>query len=296
MQLDRKIIENEIRNKVACKKEAIVAEIKANNRKKKESQESEIRKLQFGDFDLMDGHEFEFFCAKVLKHCGYTNVFVTRGSGDHGIDVIAEKEGKTFAIQCKCYKELVGNRAIQEAYSGKDIYEKDYAVVMTNSYFTKQAKEDADRLGVVLWNRDSLKKMLDKISPERYLYSGLQQLPDDISLSLQALDERYNIVEDVYIENGEIYNVVWSGNPHAERIDDIEAICLKYKKLRVVSLFILLMASVLTVLVWPVLAIDVLLIIVYRKISKKLKGYSIAAIWSETYKELCQEYNENEAI
>ena len=38
------------------------------------------------DFDNMEGHVFEHFCAEVLTLNGYENVTVTQGSGDQGID------------------------------------------------------------------------------------------------------------------------------------------------------------------------------------------------------------------
>ena len=66
-------------------------------------------------------------------------------------------------IQCKCYSGNVGNSAIQEAFSGKSIYNADIAVVLTNSYFTKQAIEDAQLLRVRLWDREKLYQFLQQI-------------------------------------------------------------------------------------------------------------------------------------
>lgn len=114
------------------------------------------------DYDNMDGHQFEYFCADVLKKNGFENVEVTQGSGDHGIDILAEKDGITYAIQCKCYSSDIGNAAVQQAHTGKSIYKKDIAVVLTNRYFTAQAKEEAAALGVKLWDRDKLNSMIEK--------------------------------------------------------------------------------------------------------------------------------------
>lgn len=74
------------------------------------------------NFDSMNGHEFERFCGRVLRGNGFSGVKITQGSGDHGIDILANKNGQKYAIQCKCYSSNIGNRAIQEAYSGKAIY------------------------------------------------------------------------------------------------------------------------------------------------------------------------------
>ena len=108
------------------------------------------------NFDLMDGEEFEKFCAYLIQQNGYEDVRITKGSGDHGIDVFAKKDGLLYAIQCKRYSNSVGNKAIQEIFSGKAIYHADKAVVMTNSFFTKQAIEDAKKLEVYLWDRNKI--------------------------------------------------------------------------------------------------------------------------------------------
>lgn len=110
----------------------------------------------------MEGHDFEYYCADVLRENGFTNVEVTKGSGDHGIDILAEKDDITYAIQCKCYASDIGNAAVQQAHTGKSIYKKDIAVVLTNRYFTAQAKEEAAALGVKLWDRDKLNIMIER--------------------------------------------------------------------------------------------------------------------------------------
>lgn len=115
------------------------------------------------NYDTMDGHQFEYFCADVIRKNGFTNVEVTQGSGDHGIDILAEKDDITYAIQCKCYSSNIGNAAVQQAHTGKSLYHKDVAVVLTNRYFTAQAKEEAQALGVKLWDRDKLNDMINKI-------------------------------------------------------------------------------------------------------------------------------------
>lgn len=114
------------------------------------------------EMDSMDGHQFEYFCADLLRKNGFTNVEVTQASGDYGIDVLAEKEDVTYAIQCKCYSDNVGNHAVQEAQSGASFYNRMIPVVMTNSYFTAAAKETATRTHVLLWDRDKLLQMINK--------------------------------------------------------------------------------------------------------------------------------------
>ena len=43
---------------------------------------------------------------------------MTNATGDLGLDVIAEKQGLRYGIQCKYYSYPVGNIAVQVAYAG----------------------------------------------------------------------------------------------------------------------------------------------------------------------------------
>lgn len=90
---------------------------------------------------------------------GFCNVEVTRGSGDQGVDVLAEKDGVKYAIQCKCYTSDLGNKPVQEVNTGKTIYRCQVGVVMTNRYFTQGAKDAAEATGILLWDRDVVQKM-----------------------------------------------------------------------------------------------------------------------------------------
>ena len=112
------------------------------------------------NFDDMEGHQFEYFCADVLRKNGFEKVEVTQGSGDQGIDIIAFKDGIKYGIQCKCYSADIGNKAVQEAFSGKTFYNCHVGVVLTNRYFTASAKELAEKNGILLWDRNKLNEMI----------------------------------------------------------------------------------------------------------------------------------------
>ena len=119
------------------------------------------RSISLSYIDRMEGHDFEQFTANLLRKLGYERVEVTPGSGDQGVDVIAVKDGKRYAIQCKRYGQKLGNKPVQEVFAGKTIYGCSVAVVLTNNYFTDGAKEAAKATGVELWDRDTLRRMLD---------------------------------------------------------------------------------------------------------------------------------------
>ena len=42
----------------------------------------------------MDGYQFEYQCAEILKRNGFSRVQVTQSSGDQGVDIIAHKHRK----------------------------------------------------------------------------------------------------------------------------------------------------------------------------------------------------------
>lgn len=115
------------------------------------------------DIDLMEGHDFEYFCAALLRKKGFLEVEVTKGSGDYGIDILAEKDGVTYAIQCKCQAVPVGVKAIQEAYAGRDYYDRMVGAVMTNQYFTTPAVDAAKKLKILLWDRGYLDSMMEEV-------------------------------------------------------------------------------------------------------------------------------------
>ncbi len=112
--------------------------------------------------DEMTGLEFERYCADLLSQKGFVDVNVTKASGDYGVDILAEKDGVTYAIQCKRYQDPVGVKAIQEAFAGKEYYDKMVGAVLTNQYFTQPAVEAAKKLKILLWDRGYLESMISE--------------------------------------------------------------------------------------------------------------------------------------
>lgn len=152
---------------VDTKKEVLVSEERVN--------------IYNNKYDYMTGEDFEVFIAQILKKIGYFNVYVTKKSGDQGVDIIAEQNNIRYAIQCKRYSEAVGNRAVQEVFAGKTFYNCDIGVVVTNSYFTQSAKDLASRNGIVLWDRNELENLisLSELAGENNLFYEWVELSDD---------------------------------------------------------------------------------------------------------------------
>lgn len=117
------------------------------------------RSRRMGVMDEMEGRDFEYFCADLLEKQGFAEVEVTRGSGDFGVDILAEKDGVTYAVQCKRYQGAVGVDAVLRTYAGRDYYDCMVGVVMTNQYFTAPAVAAAEKLRILLWDRGYVDSM-----------------------------------------------------------------------------------------------------------------------------------------
>ena len=117
------------------------------------------RDIKFNE--SMSGREFEYFCANELKKVGW-KADVTKGSGEQGVDIVAEKNNVRIVFQCKKYNTPVGNKAVQEIVAGKSHEIADVGCVVSNSSYTKSAKELAMTTGVYLLHYLDLKD-IDKI-------------------------------------------------------------------------------------------------------------------------------------
>jgi hypothetical protein len=108
--------------------------------------------------------EFEARCAKQLRDTGW-DARLTKASGDQGVDIIAEKDGLRVALQCKLYTNPVGNKAVQEIFTGGRHVRAHRCAVVTNSTYTASAKQVASTTGVLLL-RDTDLTHLEKILRE----------------------------------------------------------------------------------------------------------------------------------
>jgi restriction system protein len=112
---------------------------------------------------ISTGQEYEFFCATVLEDANWS-VRRTGGSGDQGVDLIAEHDGVRVVIQCKFYSSPVGNAAVQEIIAGKTFEGAAYAAVVSNSTYTSAARQLASTSGVFLLHHDQLPHLADLLA------------------------------------------------------------------------------------------------------------------------------------
>lgn len=113
------------------------------------------------EVDKMNGREFEKWCAELLLAADFDTAEVTQYSGDAGVDIIAEKDGERWAVQCKRYKNHVGNSAVQEVVAGMALYHCQKSLIITSSWYTKPAQKLARSNGTQLWDRLKVRSVLE---------------------------------------------------------------------------------------------------------------------------------------
>ncbi len=126
----------------------------------KESVKRHLFKSTMKNIDKMEGVEFEQYLKARFEDWGY-KVTITKATADMGADLILERGDEKIAVQAKRYSHKVGTACVQQAVAGREAYEATGAICITNSYFTRQAKEIAERCNVAMWDRDVLREKFE---------------------------------------------------------------------------------------------------------------------------------------
>lgn len=105
--------------------------------------------------DAMTGTEFEDYVAARLRRAGWRVAF-TSVVGDYGVDLIAQRDGKSVAVQCKRHGKAVGVAAVQQVVSGARHHGCAKSIVVSNQEFTRAAQQLAVTHGCQLIGRRAL--------------------------------------------------------------------------------------------------------------------------------------------
>lgn len=112
----------------------------------------------------MNPFGFERLAQRILRECGFTQVEVTKKSGDGGIDGTGRLRingifSFNVAFQCKRYKGIVGAGEIRD-FRGSLTTNIEKGVMITTGTFSKAAKEEASSPG---------KQQIDLIDGEEFI-------------------------------------------------------------------------------------------------------------------------------
>lgn len=121
-------------------------------------------KIDTSQLNSISGEEFELLLDSLFKQMGYY-VILTSASQDYGADLIIEKGSDRTVIQAKSYSnQNVGIAAIQEIVAAKKYYQATNALVITNSSFTINAINLAEKNGVELWDGKKLIEIINSLN------------------------------------------------------------------------------------------------------------------------------------
>jgi restriction system protein len=123
---------------------------------KSKREKERLRNSGIHEIDAMDGIQFEHYLKEL---------YLTSASGDYGADLLLKKDGKKIVVQAKRYTKDVGIKAVQEVIGAKSYYQAGEAWVVSNSYFTKAARELAAKGNVLLVDRDELIEYILVMNP-----------------------------------------------------------------------------------------------------------------------------------
>jgi hypothetical protein len=134
------------------------------------------------------------------------NTRVLGGSGDQGVDLIVDYFGERVAVQCKNYAKPVGNKPVQEVYTGAKHHRCQQAWVVAPAGFTNGAYELARSVGVKLFASASIRAWVGEVdeaaSPhprsEMFPPTSGQRKQDNEREQRKQDNERYHAVLDLY--------------------------------------------------------------------------------------------------
>jgi hypothetical protein len=106
--------------------------------------------------------EFENFIGSVFERLGY-EVNATATTGDEGIDLFLRRRGKVGVVQCKRYRNNVGQPVVRDLYGSMMHVNADEAYLITTGAISRQAQTWATGKPIYLIDGTNLVKWLDDI-------------------------------------------------------------------------------------------------------------------------------------
>ena len=129
-----------------------------NNSKKVELIERVMMRKSWEYWFSKNGPEFEDAVAQLCLDQGY-EVYTTPKTGDKGVDLFLERDGKTMIIQCKSYKKTIGPKVVRELYGTLMDVGTDKAILAAPRGFTRGVYEFVKDKPIELWDVDTLAEM-----------------------------------------------------------------------------------------------------------------------------------------
>ena len=144
---------------------------KQKKTKETESEEREVKNWREQVSEILHNlnpYAFEKLAQRLLRECGFSDVEVTKKSGDGGIDGTGKLRingifSFNVAFQCKRYKGQVGAPQIRD-FRGSLGTNIEKGVLITTGTFTREAKEEASSEGKRLIDLMDGEELINKLA------------------------------------------------------------------------------------------------------------------------------------
>src|SRR5688500_9778034 len=143
-------------------------------------------------FNNLSHFEFTSFMAHVFRTDGYDVDEIVKNR-ELAPDLIEKKDGSKSVIKALRYTpdHHVKIHEIQQAAASRDFYEADQAWIITTSSITGEAKKEAERLDVELWDWDDFYQALSQLFFEgKSHFDFIESLEPAIGITVNDPDIR----------------------------------------------------------------------------------------------------------
>lgn len=125
--------------------------------------------------DEMTDQEFHELLVPLFQRQGYS-VSRTKTNGKNKADLILRKRGLKAIVHAKRQNALIDKQTVLDALITKPTYQATRVIIITNSTFTKAAKQLARANKMNLIDRDSLDAMLDAYLRQKRSHRFIQRV------------------------------------------------------------------------------------------------------------------------
>lgn len=110
---------------------------------------------KFNEIGKMGKTQFVIYMCKLFSLQGY-EVTYTPVAENNNIDLLVKRDGVTRAVGCLLTNKVMCAEDVKPVYAGKDFYEVDGLMVVTNMYFDRTALDFAKAHKITLVDRNIL--------------------------------------------------------------------------------------------------------------------------------------------
>ncbi|WP_100373854.1 restriction endonuclease [Bacillus sp. FJAT-45037] len=127
---------------------------------------AEQRLSSVTELEGVSHHDFKLYLIPLFQKQGYS-VTRIKHTNDKGVHLIVRKRGVKALVHAKLSKSDVSARVIRDLNHMKDQYTANQVIIVTNSHFTKEAKQFATASKTILMDHDSLDALIQRYNPKR---------------------------------------------------------------------------------------------------------------------------------